>query len=214
MRILPDSAEFSNDPPDCQKARLDLGWDRAIPTLLMFGTMHPWKGLDLLLEALSAKFSDVFRSPLRVVLAGQQVVGKINVVLSSNVDLIEYNRYIEDAFAKQLFAAADCVVMPFVRDFEWSSGTFSLACASGKFVILPNNGVLGWRARNLRNGYVYQAGNSASLAKAIARFVEDYPKLTFPIEGSMKYAAECTPSRYVERLDRIISESLDSVRNR
>lgn len=208
LRILPDPAAFSNEPVDAQRAKLYFGWDPYIPTILMFGYMYKQKGLNLLIDALSEKFSHYYLSPFQVILAGPQIDGRQDVALSSAVKLIEYDRYIDQIFAKQLFAVADCVVMPFVEGWEYSSITFSLACASGNFIITPNRGVLGWRIKNFGNGYVYQPGDSASLASIIARFVEKYPELSFPIEGSVKYAATCTPSRYISVIDGIIKESI------
>lgn len=214
LRIIPDPAVFSNEFIDCQRAKLDFGWDPQIPTLLMFGAMYWYKELNLLIDALSERYTHYFCSPIRLVLAGQQMNSRKHVACSSVIELIEYNHYVEDALAKQLFAAADCVIMPFGKWFECSSGTFSLACASGKFVIVPEHGVLGWRVRKFGNGNVFKSGDPASLAAAISRFVERYRKLSFPIEGSVNYAATCTPSRYVEILDSIIRESLEAVHYR
>jgi glycosyltransferase involved in cell wall biosynthesis len=211
LRLLPDPAAFNAALMPSRKAKLALGWDPAIPTLLMFGTMYRYKGLDILLEALSERFGHHYNGPLRVVLAGKQVDERKKVTLSPAVEFIEYDCYIEQPFADQLFSAADCVVMPFVKEFDQSSGTFSLACASGKFTIVPNQGILGWRVRKLRNGNVYKPGDPASLAKAISRFVDRYSALSFPIEGSLKYADTCTPSRYVEEIDSIIRESFGTV---
>lgn len=208
LRLLPDPAIFSNEPSEFERSRKELGWDDQIPTIIMFGWMKYWKGLDLLMEALSESYSHLYLSPFRVVLAGQQVERRPNILLSPAVELVELDHYIENDIAKKLFAAADCVVIPCKKYFEWSSGTFSLACASGKFVIASDSGVLGWRIRELQNGFVYHADRANSLAKAVSRFVDVYHTLSYPVEGSVKYASTCTPDRYVSIMDEVIADSL------
>jgi glycosyltransferase involved in cell wall biosynthesis len=209
LRLLPDPAIFSNEPSDFATARKELGWNDRVPTVLMFGKMAYWKGLDDLIGALAKPCSHLYKRPLRVVLAGQQVEKRPDVLLSPSVELVEFDGYIEHNMAKKLFAATDCVVIPYKKYFEWSSGTFSLACASGKFIIAPNSGVLGWRVRTLRNGLVYRTDNPASLAMALSRFAAIYPDLSYPIEGSVRYAATCTPAEYVRTIDQIIMDSLN-----
>ena len=209
LHLLPDVAIFSNEPSDCQQAKQDYGWTDGRPTILMFGSMYRRKGLDLFMEAISHEFN--YHSPFRVILAGQQIDGKTDQPLSPGVDLIEYNRFIETEEARKLFAAADCVVLPFEEGWDYSSGTFSLACASGKFVITTDQGVLGWRVRNYKNGNLYRPGSSGSMASAIGKFVKQYPELSFPIEGSVEYAATCTPGRYAEIIDSVVKKSLNFV---
>jgi len=209
LHLLPDVAAFSNEPSDCQQAKQDYGWTDGRPTILMFGSMYRRKGLDLFMEAISHEFN--YHSPFRVILAGHQIDGKADQPLSPGVELIEYNRFIEPEEARKLFAAADCVVLPFEEGWDYSSGTFSLACASGNFVITTDQGVLGWRVRKYQNGNLYRPGSSESMASAIGKFVKQYPELSFPIEGSVGYAATCAPGRYAEIIDSVVKKSLNPV---
>jgi glycosyltransferase involved in cell wall biosynthesis len=208
LRLLPDPAIFSNEPSECERARNDLHWNGPVPTILIFGRMTPWKGLNILMEACSEAYSHLHSSRFRLVLAGQQTEKRPDVRLSPCVELVEFDHYIENNLAKKLFAAADCVVIPYNKFFAWSSGTFSLACASGKFVIVSDSGVMAWRVRKCNNGLVYRADEAASLAEAISRFVKVYHNLSYPIKGSLKYAATCTPDRYVRVVDEIITYSM------
>jgi len=208
LRLLPDPAIFANGPEDCLRAKKEMGWDDGLPVVLMFGGMKHWKGLDLLVEAVSTTNSNLFPNRFRLVLAGEQEEKRPEMTLAPSVELVEIDHYIEDDLAKKLLGAADCVVIPHKKYFEWSSGTFSLACASGKFLIVPDTGILGWRVRRLGNGLVYHADKAGSLAGSVAKFVEMYPALTYPVAGSVRYAATCTPERYVEALDQVIKAAL------
>jgi len=211
LMLLPDPAAFRNSPEDCVRAKSDLGWDDGIPTFLMFGLMDRRKGLNLLIRALSHEFASFYHVPLRVVIAGLQMETRENPRLSPNVILEELNEQIPDDLARRLFGAADCILLPFIGSSEYSSGTFSLACASGKYVIAPDRGILGWRIRHFGNGYLFSPDNPGSLAHAIRTFLKMRHELPTPCPGSLRYGDTCTPERYTALLDSMIRESFQTV---
>jgi glycosyltransferase involved in cell wall biosynthesis len=160
------------------------------------------------MKALSHNFSSLYPSPLRIVIAGLQTEAQEKPPLSPNVILEELNAYIPDDYARRLIGAADCIILPFIGSNEYSSGTFSLACASGKYVIAPDRGILGWRIRHYGNGFLFSPDNPRSLAITIRTFLKMQHELPNPCPGSLRYGDSCTPERYVTILDRIIRVSI------
>lgn len=193
-------------------ARDSLSLSSSTPTLLMFGTMNKYKGLEVLLEAISSRYDSLYRKinkKMCAIVAGRWNDKPRIFRPSKYVNLIVYNQFIPENQARALFAASDCVVMPFLRQFRHSSGNFSLACAAGKFVIVPNHGLLAFRVKRLENGLTFKAEQPESLAKVICQFVKKHGTLSTSDERSLSYARNCTPDTYSEMLGKVIESCLN-----
>jgi glycosyltransferase involved in cell wall biosynthesis len=112
-------------------------------TLVLFGEIKPYKGLDVLIEAAAALAAPV-RRQLRVVVAGRPrmdmapLLARIAVLgLGENFDL-RLRRLSEEEMAA-LFAEADGFVFPY-RQID-ASGVYYLVKALGKWLIASRVGI-------------------------------------------------------------------------
>jgi len=95
------------------QSRLDLGLDPDLRTLLFFGLIRDYKGLDLLIDALP-----LLGEGYQLVIAGESY-GSFDKYdshiaatgLGSNIKV--FNRYIDDAEVPRFFSAADVCVLPY-----------------------------------------------------------------------------------------------------
>lgn len=142
-------------------------------SLLFFGLVRPYKGLDLLLRALAEPRvpADVrlivageFWTPVREIRAQVDALG-----LGDRVELRP--GYVPAADVPDLFAAADAVVLPY------RSGTASvvpdLAHSHGVPVVASRVGTLGSAVRDGVDGLLVSPGREEELADALARLYAD-----------------------------------------
>lgn len=139
---------------------------RADLELLMFGLLRPYKGVDVLLDALalipnqSVMLSVVgeswqSESELRDLIARRGLADRVELVL----------RYVDDEQAAEYFARADAVVLPY-RSVT-GSGVLPLAFHYGKPVVASD--LPGFREllTDGENGWLVPAGDAAALAHTI-----------------------------------------------
>lgn len=215
LAFLPDPLFFPVESSVEAKlrARRSLEIPSDVPVFLMFGTMYAYKGLDTLLKAVSDRYDAVYgelHDQIIVVAAGRWDYEPKMWPVSRHVKLILMKDYIPNRTAARWFAAADCVVMPFDQSFGKSSGTFSLACGAGKVVIVPSGGLLAWRVKTVRNGYVFSAGQPSSLAKTMTKFVHERNLWSTPVASSVRYGNKCAPQAFAGALDRVLRQCLIS----
>lgn len=137
--------------------------------LVFFGFVRPYKGLDILLEALS-KVPDVSLTVAGEFWGGsKQYEQRIkHLHLQRRVTL--RNGYVPADDLAEYIAGADAVVLPYI------SGTASwnvhLAHAYGTPVIATKVGSLASQVHDGTDGLLCKPGNTASLAEAIRHFYE------------------------------------------
>jgi glycosyltransferase involved in cell wall biosynthesis len=144
-------------------------------TLLMFGQIKPYKGVDVLLEAL-ARLSPAIRARTRVVVAGKPHMDMAPLrTLAAALGVessVEFNLgFIPDADLARLFTASDAVLFPY-REIE-ASGALMASLAHAKPVIASRLGSFAELLEEGRHGLLVAPGDPAALAQAIERFVAD-----------------------------------------
>jgi glycosyltransferase involved in cell wall biosynthesis len=140
---------------------------RAALELLFFGFVRPYKGLDVLIDAMALLrahdtrltvagefWSDV--DPWRARIA--------SLGLQERIELLP--RYHSDEELAELFARADVVVLPYRS--ATGSAVIPLAYRYGKPVIASNVGGLGEVIHHGETGLLVEAASATELAKAIA----------------------------------------------
>ncbi len=147
--------------------------------LLFFGFIRDYKGLDVLLEAVSY-LKD--RLQFKLIIAGEFYVDR-----QKYIDLIERfgigdylilrEEYIPPSEVKYYFSAADAVVLPYKDATQ--SGIVQIANNFLKPTIVSNVGGLGEIVKDDYNGYVVEPNNPKSLAEAIVKFFENKDKIDF-----------------------------------
>ena len=143
-------------------------------TLLCFGIIREYKGIDILLKAI-ALLPEKVRSNVRVIIAGKQLKSyDLNLEemvkqyhLDSCVELII--RRIEDEELSNLFGQADACVFPY--RVIYGSGALLMAYAFEKPVIASDIPVFVEETDNGATGCLFASEDPQKLSAAIARFV-------------------------------------------
>lgn len=132
-------------------------------TLLFFGRICPYKGLEYLFKAeplISAKTNG-----FRIVVAGQ---GDMSAYLAHAMNPSRWtllNRYIPNDEVARLFQNASLVVLPYTSATQ--SGVIPIAYSFGKPVVATNVGSIPEVVENGRTGLLVDPRNEVSLAEAI-----------------------------------------------
>ncbi len=141
---------------------------RAARELLFFGLVRPYKGLDVLIEAMGRlKGEDVALSVVGEFWDGRDEAGKRirELGLDDRIELVP--RYVSDAEAADYFARADAVVLPYRN--ATGSGVVALAFHYDKPVIASRVGGLADVVVDGSSGYLVPPGDPEALAAAIRR---------------------------------------------
>lgn len=151
-----------------------------IPTgrkvLLFYGGAYRRKGLHLVVEALLnlPETSSAF-----LLCAGQQMDdsliqnGLAQLTAQGRAKVI--SRYIYEEEEKQLFAASDIVLLPYIKHFG-NSAVLSRAGGAGKMVIASDEELVGKLVRKHELGLWFESGNAAALRQSIERAVNASPE--------------------------------------
>lgn len=139
-------------------------------TVLLFGRIFAYKGLDQLIQAEKLLGNSI--PGLRIVVAGR---GDDPMALSASMgDPARYDirhRFIEDREVAQLFLDADLIVLPYREASQ--SGVIPVAATFGKPVVVTDVGELRDTVVPHGLGLVVPPGDPAELARAIARMAGD-----------------------------------------
>ncbi len=147
---------------------------RRPPTLLFFGLVRPYKGLDVLVEALALAAPRV--PGLRLVVAGEFWQPAATFAAQAErlgvADAVELrDGYVPNEAVAALFAAADAVVLPYRS--ATSSGVLTLAIEHGVPMLVTAVGGLPEVVVDGDAGLVVPPGDAAALADAIVRLFDE-----------------------------------------
>jgi glycosyltransferase involved in cell wall biosynthesis len=145
------------------EARRNLGIEDGDKTILFFGSIRPYKGLEYLVEA----FCDRAREhpEYRLIIAGEpknnsdRYLSELQGSLNSEPELkvIQRIHHVPDEEAELYFKAADVLVLPYTHIFQ--SGVLFLAYSFGLPVIAADVGSF--------HEDVMEAGRDSSVSRAI-----------------------------------------------
>ncbi len=169
-RVLPHPIYSNFGEPvskDEAKKHLNLKDDKLI---LFFGFIRDYKGLDILLEAMSLLKG---KSGIKLMVAGEfysneDKYKKMIDTLGLQKELYLFNDFIPTSEVRYYFSAADCVILPY-RDAT-QSGIVQIAMNFKKPVIAANVGGLGEVVLHGKTGYIVEKENPGALAEAISDF--------------------------------------------
>ncbi len=156
-----------------QEAKKELVLPEKEPLLLFFGFIRPYKGLDLLLEAVSdERFKD---KKFKVVVAGEwyedsrsyyEMIKKLNI----GERLIMKDHFIPESQVATYFSAADVVIQPYRNATQ--SGISALAYAYRKPLISTKVGGLAEIVEEGKTGFLCDP-DPKSIADGIQRYFEN-----------------------------------------
>ena len=172
-------------------------------TLLFFGLLRDYKGLDVLIRALpripEARLI-VAGDPLDPVEPARRLAGELGVA-----DRIEWRlRFIGDMEIRDLMESAALVVLPY-RQLD-SSGVLATAIGYRRPAVVSDVGSLGEIVREFRAGLVVPPGDEAALAAACSSLLEDGDALQGAYEGAAKAAASLTWDAAAQEHERVYEE--------
>jgi len=139
--------------------------------LLFFGLVKEYKGLDILIKALSNPI--IRNQKIKLIVAGEfyedrkQYDDLIRRLDISN-HVIIYNKYISAEEVKYFFSASDIVVQPYKTATQ--SGVTQVAYHFNKPMIVTDVGGLKEIVPNEKVGFVVEKENPAQIAQAINKF--------------------------------------------
>ena len=166
-------------------------------TVLFFGRIWPYKGLEHLIRAEPLLSELVPR--VRIVIAGEgEEMTRYRRLMAHPERFAIHDRWISDDERSQLFARASVVVLPYVEASQ--SGVVPIAYAHGKAVVASRVGGLPEAVEDGRTGLLVPPGDPAALARALARVLTD-PGLRRALgeAGRRKLARECAPEAVAQR---------------
>jgi glycosyltransferase involved in cell wall biosynthesis len=175
------------------------------PTLLFFGLLRAYKGLDVLVRAL----------PLvpgaRLVVAGDPVdpVEPVRRLAEATgvADRIEWRLgFLPDAEVDALMREAAVIVLPYRRTD--ASGVLATAIGHGRPAVVSDVGSLGETVRDFGAGEVVPPGDHEALAAACARLLGDADRLAAAYRGALAARAALTWDAAAEAHERLYEEVL------
>lgn len=173
-------------------------------TVLFFGFVRPYKGLEVLLSAMSRV---VLEMPCNLVVAGEIWGDKTKYLaqietLGITVTTRLVDRYIPGAEVGNYFGACDIVVLPYLS--ATGSGVVKLAYSYGRPVIVTAVGSLADVVIPGQTGYVVEPGDADALAAKILEY----------LSGSDQLAMEQAIIRYRQQFgwDNVVA-GLESLSN-
>jgi D-inositol-3-phosphate glycosyltransferase len=155
------------------RARIGIGQDDK--TLLFFGQIAPYKGLEYLIAAMSELAKE--DKDLRLVIAGRIKPGYVSYWngIQSEISraglekrIIQYIRFIPEAEVEIYFKAADVVIIPYIEIFQ--SGVPFLSYSFGLPVIATDVGSLRDDIVEAKTGFLCGRADAADLARAIRSY--------------------------------------------
>lgn len=146
-------------------------------TVVLFGSIKLYKGLDVLVEALAALDADT-RRRLRVVVAGNPSIdlGPIRARIAETTlnDVVEFRLgRLPDREAAAVLAEADAFVFPY-RQID-ASGVYHLVRPLGRWIVATRVGVFAEDLDGSGRGVAVPPGDVPALAAALAAAVQDRP---------------------------------------
>lgn len=199
VRILHPAFETAGDPPGEPSGR----------TLLFFGLLRRYKGLDVLLRAMPAVLRAV--PDARLVVAGDPLEPAAPLVeLARELGFdgaVEWRlRFIEEPELGELFADAALTVLPY-RQLD-SSGVLATALGAGRPAVVTDVGSLGTIVAEHGAGRVVPPESPEALAEAIVELLADPAALAQAAEGARRARGALTWEASAEAHERLYAELL------
>ncbi len=142
-------------------------------TILLFGRIQKYKGLNFLLEAepmVSERIPD-----FKVIVAGSGPdLANHREAIEANPHFELHDRFIPNEDVAQLFHRASAVVLPYIEASQ--SGVLSMAFAFGKPVIATDVGSLSEMVVHGESGLVIPAGDVPALGNALIELLSNQEK--------------------------------------
>lgn len=188
---------------DRQIAQKKLGLARNRKTLLFFGLIRAYKGLDLLISAMNK-----LDSSYQLIIAGEAYSDFRSyqelIDLSKNKENIKvWNQYISDQEVSLFFSAADVLILPYRSATQ--SGVVAVAYQLETPIIATDVGALGTAVKKGKTGIVIEGADSDLIAKGIKTFFDSKDQ-EFYLDNIKKERVRLSWSNYTKSVELFISK--------
>jgi glycosyltransferase involved in cell wall biosynthesis len=173
-------------------------------TILFFGKVRKYKGLEVLLEAMPMALAKV---DCKLIVAGEfyesldkykRRISELKIEAHVRID----NRYIPNEEVPNIFAEADVLVLPYVSASQ--SGVARIALLNGLPIIASTAGGLSESVDDNITGLLFPCGDSAALADRIVRFFSNNLGPLFS-ENILRSAKASSNQQFAEMIESVIS---------
>jgi glycosyltransferase involved in cell wall biosynthesis len=140
---------------------------------LLFGKVKPYKGADILVEALR-RLDPALRARAEVLIVGKPYmdVAALEAAAAELPDSLRCDfRFVPEAEMRTLFTAADVLVFPY-REIEMS-GVLMAALKTGRPILASRIGGFAELIEDGRQGLLVPPGDADALASAMARLITE-----------------------------------------
>jgi len=189
---------------DKQTASAELGINPDKKNLLFFGLIREYKGLDILIEAMS--FLD---NTYQLIIAGesyenfQKYQALINKSpLKSNIKVLE--QYIPDDMVTTLFSAADVLVLPYRSATQ--SGVVAVAYQLETPMIATDVGALGKTIKEAHTGIIVDKISPEAIAVGIKKYFQEKEKIEEYKANIEKEKQRLSWSTFARKIETFLSE--------
>jgi glycosyltransferase involved in cell wall biosynthesis len=192
---LPSLNEFSGPAKASRSGR----------TILFFGKVRKYKGLDVLLAAMPKVLSKV---DCKLIVVGefydsiekyQQLIRRYHLESHVHID----NRYVPNEEVAGIFEGADVLVLPYASASQ--SGVVRIALSNRLPVIASRTGGLSESVIESVNGLLFPAGDSSALADRIVTFFGD--NLGPALSDILKSAAQSSSHQLANVIEEMMRAS-------
>ena len=192
---------------DIKSLKAELGYSNENKVLLFFGYVRKYKGLDVLLEALSGLIAS--DNSFRLLVVGEfyddinnynEIIKKLKI--ENYVHII--NRFVLNEEVEQYFAVSDCVVLPYKDATQ--SGVLNIAYGFMKPPIVTNVGGLAEFVNNEETGIIVNSCSKVEIVKGIERFYELRNKVNFA-DNIENRVSKNSFTKLPQLFDKIIEEA-------
>ena len=200
--------EIFGERVDRNEARRSLNIPTDVPTILFFGYIRKYKGLDLLLQAMPAMIA---RYPeIRLIVAGEyysneaEIKALIEQLRIPEKNLVLATDYIANEEVAKYFSAANAVVLPYRSATQ--SGIVQIAYNFDAPVIATPVGGLPEIVIDGKSGLITKDSEPASIAEKVIEFFDRDLEDSFTqgvIEEKKKYSWDT----FVEGIEKLMSST-------
>jgi alpha-maltose-1-phosphate synthase len=150
--------------------------------VLFFGSIAPWKGVEVLIDAAKVVRRQVGKK-FDLVIAGEPLEGYKHIPFFKGLDRGDYgyikilNRWITSAETYDIIRKSSFLVLPYNTMFRSSaSGVVPLAYTFAKPVIVSSIPSLAEYVEHGETGFIFETNNSTQLASYMIKLVNDFTK--------------------------------------
>jgi glycosyltransferase involved in cell wall biosynthesis len=161
-------------------------------TILFFGRIWPYKGLDVLIRAQPLISREIENAKFLICGRGEDIDHYVKMMQDPERFTI-HNRWISDMERAEFFERSSIVVLPYIEATQ--SGVVPVAYAHCKPVVATRTGGLPDVIDDGRTGLLVKSGDEVGLANAVVRLLNDRAmQKSMGIAGNQKLMTEWAPN--------------------